>query len=160
MDLGNGQRIRARIERTAWITPAAHPEGLLCIRLGVPDHSDRADQSDKQYLSAIQQALGCPPHVTGTHYESKDWILDAECQNDNIVHNGDLTTTFRLQALAAQLRREGITHLFSYVQHEKAVSSILHPAAEDNFVDHGLQWYISSFALTAPIPDETLTSTW
>jgi hypothetical protein len=73
------------------------------------------------------------------------------------VQGSQLITQFRTEAIAEQLRHEGFTELFSYVQHEPYGSSELVPAAYDNFVQDGLQWYIEMQSLKTPIPDITLT---
>jgi hypothetical protein len=47
--------------------------------------------------------------------------------------------------------------MFTYVQHEPFGTSALIPAAQDEYVDSGLQWHVSTLSLSEPLPDFTLT---
>src|SRR5579863_4087134 len=41
LDLGNGQHVAASAVKTAWVYIAAHPGGLMCVKLGIPDHANQ-----------------------------------------------------------------------------------------------------------------------
>jgi hypothetical protein len=157
LDLGSGRPIQASMEKTAWVTIAPHPEGLICVRLGVPDHTDGADHTDQLYVAAIEKAVGCHPRVTGSRHDLHDWVLDTECLVKDSSRGIQVVTHLRVEAIAEQLRREGFTQLFAYIQHEPYGSSDLVPPAYDSFVSEGLQWYVDVRSLQRAIPDVTLT---
>jgi hypothetical protein len=152
LDLGNGHPVPASTEKTAWLTLAAHPAGLICVRLGVPNH--RANGS---YLSAIAEAVGCSPRVTGDRRNGPDWILETECYQPDTLHGAQIIVRFRTEALAEQLRREGVTELFTYVQHIPNGSlSALAPPMQDGWLQDGWHWYVDMRSLKQPLPASTL----
>ncbi len=156
LDLG-GDRVTASPAKSAELTLAVHPQGLMCVRLRVPDHIDAEDHAYEPYLKAIEKAVGCKPRVTDSHYDSKDWILDTECTNGEVLQGTQVIARLGIEPIAGQLRREGVTEMFTYVQHEPFGTSALVPAAQDEYVDIGLQWHVSTLSLSEPLPDLTLT---
>jgi hypothetical protein len=123
----------------------------------VPDHTDEREHTDQMYVATIDKSIGCHSHVTGSHYDSRDWVLDTECQLDNVVHGTMVVAHLRVEGIGEQLRREGFTQLLTYIQHSPYGTSELTPAAEDNYVLDGLQWYVDTRWLESPIPEVTLT---
>ncbi len=134
LDLG-GETVSTKPAKSAELTMAVHPQGLMCVRLRVPDHVD--GHSYEPYLQGIEKAVGCKPRVTGAHYDSKDWILDTECTNTETVQGNQIIARLSLEPIAAQLRGEGVIEMFTYVQHEPIGTSELTPAAQDTWVDAG-----------------------
>src|SRR4051812_16568100 len=54
LNLGNGQVVPPSVEKTGWPFLAAHPEGLMCARIIVPNHDDQ-----RSYLTALENTVGC-----------------------------------------------------------------------------------------------------
>jgi hypothetical protein len=156
LDIGGRRKITMTVEKAAWVMINPHPDGLMCVRLGVPDHTDAGDHTDQQYIAAIENTVGCHPRVTGNSYYRQDWTLDAECEVKSAVHGNQLIAKFRMEEIASKLRGEGFTEMFSYLQHEPHGSSELVPGSYDNFVQNGLQWYIDRRSLKMPVEDAEL----
>jgi hypothetical protein len=156
LDLG-GDPVTARPGKSAELTLAVHPQGLMCVRLRIPDHLDAEDHAYEPYLKAIENAVGCKPRIKGSSYDSKDWILDTECSNEEVLQGTQVVARLSIEPIAAQLRREGVTEMFTYVQHEPLGTSLLVPAAQDTYVDNELRWYLSTMPLSNPLPDLMLT---
>jgi len=152
LDLGNGRPVPPSAEKTATLTIAAHPQGLICVKISVPNHKD-----DEPYLAAIEHAVGCRPRVTGNNLYRGDWILDTECVRPNTLHGAQVITDFRIEPIADALRHEGVTQLFTYFQHIPHGSSELSPEAHDGWVQDGWQWYMDTRTLRQPLPDTTIT---
>ena len=153
LDLGNGYQAPPSVDKTAWLDLAAHPEGLMCVRITVPEHQDRV-----QYEDAIEAAVGCRPHITGQRQEGPDWILDAECFRDGTLHGAQISVQFHPEAIAEQLRREGVTQLITFFEHKPHGSATeLLPVVTDNWFQDGWQWYLDMRSLRRPYPDTTLT---
>ena len=153
LDLGNGYRAPPSIDKTAWLELAAHPEGLMCVRITVPDHRDEV-----QYEDAIETAVGCRPRITGQRRDGPDWILDTECFQPQTLHGAQIVAQFHPEAIAEQLRREGVTQLITFFEHKPHGSaSELLPAVSDNWFENGWQWYLDMRPLRRPYPDTTLT---
>src|SRR5437868_7643328 len=111
LDLGGGL-VTSTPAKSAEPTLAVHPQGLLCVRLRVPDHIDAEDHAYEPYLAAIEKTVGCKPRITGSRYDSKDWILDAECMNDKVVQGSKVIARLSIEPIAGRLRNEGVTELF------------------------------------------------
>jgi hypothetical protein len=156
LDLGGNKNIQMIVEKTAWVTIAPHQEGLICVQLGVPDHTDDADHTDGLYVTAIAKAVGCKPRITGSRHARQDWVIDTECEVKDAVRGTQLVANLRIEEIAKRLRSEGITQLFFYIQHEPNDPTELVPAADDSFVQDGLQWYVEMRSLRTPISDATL----
>jgi hypothetical protein len=107
-------------------------------------------------LNAIEKAVGCKPRVTDARYDSKDWILDTECTNNDVLHGAQVIATLGIEAIAKELRRDGVTEVFTYVQHEPLGTSELIPPAQDAYIEGGLQWHASTLSLNDGLPDLTL----
>ena len=153
LDLGNGYRAPPGIDKTAWLDLAAHPEGLMCVRITVPDH-----RSEVEYEDAIQAAVGCRPHITGEKRIGPDWILDTECFRDGTLHGAQIAVQFHPEAIAEQLRRDGVTELITFFEHKPhGSSSELLPVVTDNWFQDGWQWYLDMRPLRRSYPDTTLT---
>ncbi len=95
--------------------------------------------------------------MKGSSYDSKDWILDTECSNEEVLQGTQVIARLSIEPIAGQLRREGVTEMFTYVQHEPLGTSLLVPAAQDTYVDNELRWYLSTLPLSNPPPDLLLT---
>jgi len=156
LDLG-GDLVSANPAKSAELTLAVHPQGLMCVRVRVPDRLDAEDHAYEPYLNAIEKAVGCKPRVTDARYDSKDWILDTECTNNDVLQGARVVATLGIEAIAKELRRDGVTEVFTYVQHEPLGTSVLIPAAQDAYVEGGLQWHASTLSLNDGLPDLTLT---
>jgi hypothetical protein len=153
LDLGNGYQAAPSIDKTAWIELAAHPEGLMCVRITVPEHRD-----ELQYEDAIEAAVGCRPHITGQRRNGPDWVLDTECFQPQTLHGAEIVAQFHPEAIAEQLRREGVTQLITFFEHKPHGSaSELLPVVSDNWFQDGWQWYLDMRSLRRPFPDTTLT---
>ena len=157
LDIGGGKPIPPSVEKSAFMTIAVHQNGLLCVRLNVPNHTDVADHADRLYLAAIEKAVGCRPRVTGNRRDRQDWILDTECQGVDVLDGTRVRAQLRIEAIAAPMRNEGFTQAFVFLQHEPYGSSQLSPPASDGYVQDGLQWYLDMFSLGVPLPERTLT---
>ena len=153
LDLGNGYHAPPSVDKTAWLELAAHPEGLMCVRVTVPDHRDAV-----QYEDAIETAVGCRPHITSQRRDGPDWILDTECFQPKTLHGAQIVAQFRPEAIAGQLRREGVTQLITFFEHKPhgSASEIL-PVVSDNWFRDGWRWYLDMRSLRRPFPDTTLT---
>ena len=156
LDLG-GDSVATKRAKSAELTVAAHPQGLMCVRVRVPDHIDAGDRAFEPYLKAIAKTVGCEPHVTRTQYDSKDWTLETECNNEDIVHGKQIVARLDIEPIAEQLRNEGVTEMFTYIQHEPSKTFALTPAAQDTWVDQGLQWHVRTLPLNEPVPALILT---
>ncbi len=139
-------------DKTAWLVIAAHPAGLICVRLGVPDHS-----SEEPYASAIEETVGCRPRIKAESHNGTDWIIDTECVRPDTLRGTQVVARFRLESIAQQLRREGVTQLFSYVENIPRGDSDLSPEADDSWIANGWHYFITEYSLRAPLPDITLT---
>jgi hypothetical protein len=135
------------------LTIAAHPQGLICVKVTVPGH--RSD--DASYERAIEDAVGCRPKVTGINRDHGTWILNTECFQPKTLHGAQIVAHFRPETIADELRRDGVTQLFTYFQHIPHGSSDLSPAAYDGWVQDGWQWYLDNRSLRQPLPDTTIT---
>jgi hypothetical protein len=93
--------------KSAELTLAVHPQGLMCVRVRVPDHLDAEDHAYEPYLKPIEKAVGCKPRGTDARYDSKDWILDTECINNNVLQGAQVIATLscRVDCEAAPARR-------------------------------------------------------
>ena len=151
LDLGNGQRVAASAVKIAWIEIAAHPAGLMCVRLGIPDHS-----SQEPYDSAIAEAVGCRPQIKRERRNGPDLILDTECVRTGTTRGAQVVADLHLESIARQLRREGVTQLFSYVENIPRGDSNLFPAAYDSWTENGWQYHIGYHSLARSLPDTTL----
>ena len=156
LDLG-GEPVTVKPAKSAELILAVHPQGLMCVKLRVPDHIDAEDLAYAPYLKAIEKAVGCEPRVTGSRYDSKDWILETECTNAEVVQANQVIARLSIEPIGGQLRREGVTEVFTYVQHEPFGASVLIPAAQDEYLDGGLKWHTSTLPLSEPLPDLKLT---
>jgi len=152
LDLGNGKRVSASAEKTAVIEIAAHPKGLICVRLGIPDHV-----SEEPYDSAIEEAVGCRPRITAARRNGPDWIVDTECVRPDTQRGSQVVVQFNLEPIASQLRREGVTQIFSYIENIPRGDSNLSPAAYDSWIEDGLQFYLDYHSLRRSLPEITLT---
>jgi hypothetical protein len=153
LDLGNGYQAPPSIDKTAWLILAAHPGGLICVRLTVPDHRD-----ELEYESAIEDTVGCRPYVTGRKRVGSDWVLDTECLQPDTLHGTQTVARFHLESIAELLRREGVTQLFTMFQHQpNGTKSELFPRAEDGWIQNGWQWYFNVRSLRQELPDTTLS---
>jgi hypothetical protein len=155
LDLGGGP-VSAAPAKSAELTLAVHPQGLMCARVRVPDHLDLEDHSYEPYLTALEKTVGCKPRLKNSSYDSKDWILDTECFNIGVSQGDLVIARLSIEAIAAVLRREGVTEMFTYVQHEAVGDSVLVPEAQDDYVDQELQWHSSTFTLSEILPNLTL----
>lgn len=153
LDLGNGYRAPPSIDKTGWLELAAHPQGLMCVRITIPDHQDKV-----RYENAIEAAVGCRPHITGQRQIGPDWILDTECFRDGTLHGAQVSVQFHPEAIAEQLRRDGVTQLITFFEHQPHGSATeLLPVVTDNWFQNGWQWYLDMRPLRRPYPDTTLT---
>ena len=153
LDLGNGYQAPPSIDKTAWLELAAHPEGLMCVRITVPDHRDEV-----QYQDAIETAVGCRPHITGQRRNGPDWILDTECFQPQTLHGAEIVAQFHPEAIVEQLRREGVTQLITFFEHKPhGAATELLPAVSDHWFQDGWEWYLDMRPLRRPYPDTTLT---
>jgi hypothetical protein len=151
LDLGNGQHVPASAVKTAWIEIAVHPAGLICVTLCVPDHAGKAP-----YDSAIEEAVGCHIRITGERRNGPDLILDTECVLSGTLRGAQAVADFHLEPIARQLRREGVTQLFSYVENIPRGDSNLFPGAYDSWTENGWQYHIDYHSLGRSLPDNTL----
>ncbi len=152
LDLGNGAPVASSTEKTGWFIIAAHPQGLICVRISVPDH-----HNDEPYMQAIESAVGCRPHVTSEYRYHGDWVLNTECVQPNTLHGAHVVANLRLEPIADELRREGVTQVFTYFQHVPHGSSELSPAPYDGWIEDGWQWYVNTRSLRQPLPDTAIT---
>jgi hypothetical protein len=153
LDLGNGYQALPSSDKTAWLALAAHPEGLMCVRITVPDHRDEI-----RYEDAIENTVGCRPHITGERRDGPDWVLDTECFQPHTLHGAEIVAQFHPEAIAEQLRREGVTQLITFFEHKPHGSETeLLPAVSDHWFENGWEWYIDIRTLRRPYPDTTLT---
>jgi hypothetical protein len=153
LDLGNGYAAPPSVDKTAWLILAAHPGGLICLRVTVPDHRDALE-----YESAIEETVGCRPHITGQRRDGPDWVLDTECLQPDTLHGTQTVARFHLEPIAELLRRDGVTQLFAMFQHQPNGSdSELFPAASDGWIENGWRWYFTVRSLRLPLPDTTLS---
>ena len=67
------------------------------------------------YLQVIEKAVGCKPRVKDSAYSSKDWTLETECQNQEVVHGSQVMARLRIEPILGLLRQEGATELFLYI---------------------------------------------
>ena len=155
-DLGN-EHIRSIPAKSAELILAVHSQGLMCVRLRIPDHLDSRSLAYEPYLQAIEKTVGCKPRVKSTAYNSKDWTLDTECVNEETLHGTQVVARLRIEAIRQQLLSEGATELFLYVQHDPIGRSKLVPEAQDEYVADEQQWHTSTLALDTPLPDFILT---
>jgi len=151
LDLGNGQHVPPSAVKTAWLEIAAHPAGLICVRLGVPDHT-----AAERYDSAIEEAVGCHPQITGERHNGPDLILDTECVRSGTLRGSQVVADFHLEPIAEQLRREGVTQLFTYIENITRGDSNVFPKAYDSWVENSWQWHVDYRSLRRPLPDITL----
>jgi len=153
LDLGNGYRAPPSVQKTAQLELAAHPEGLICVRITVPDHQDEV-----LYEWAIENAVGCRPNITGQKRIGPDWILDTECFQPNTLHGAEIVAHFHPEAIAEQLRQEGVTQLLTIVEHiPHGSSSEIVPSASDDWIINGWHWYFGIEFLQLKLPDTTLS---
>ena len=153
LDMGNGRPVPPSLEKTAAMIIAAHPQGLICVRISVPNH--RTD--DASYERAIEDAVGCRPRVTSKYLDHETWILNTECFQPKTLHGAQIVANFRPETIADELRRDGVTQLLAYFQHMPHGSSELTPPAYDDMVQDGWQWYMDTRSLRQPLPDTTIT---
>jgi uncharacterized protein DUF1266 len=152
LDLGNGYHAPPSIDKTAWLELAAHPGGLICVRITVPDHRDSVE-----YETAIEDSVGCRPQITGKKQVGTDWVLDTECLQPNTVHGTQVVAKFRLEPIAELLRGEGVTQLFTTFEHQpNGSASQLFPPADDGWINNGWQWYFTVRSLRRKLPDTTI----
>ena len=152
LDLGNDYHAPPSIDKTAWLELAAHPGGLICVRLTVPDHRDEVE-----YEAAIEDSVGCRPHITGKKRLGSDWVLDTECLRPDTLHGTQIVAKFRLEPIATLLRGEGVTQLFTTFEHQpNGITSELFPPADDGWIKDGWQWYFTVRSLRSELPDTTL----
>jgi hypothetical protein len=123
----------------------------------IPDHLDSANLAYEPYLQAIEKTVGCKPRVKSATYNAKDWVLDTECENQEVVHGTQVVARLRIEPILEQLRQEGATELFLYVQHDPIGVSTLVPKAQDTYVSGSQQWHTSTLSLDEPLPDLLLT---
>jgi hypothetical protein len=155
LDLGGGP-VKVTPAKSAELILAVHAHGLMCARVRVPDHLDAQDLSYEPYLTAIGKAVGCKPRVTAGSYTSKDWVLDTECTNEKVVDGDQVVAKLPIESIAEQLRHEGVTELFLYIQHDPKGASMLVPKAQDFYISGELQWYTSTLPLDRPLADLSL----
>ena len=152
LDLGNGYHAPVSKDKTAWLELAAHPAGLICLRLTLQDPKD-----ESQYERAIESAVGCRPVVKGRRRRGPDWILDTECFQPNVVHGTEIEARFDREPLAEVLRRDGVTQLFTFFEHiPHGSSSSLVPQSYDAWTQNGWQWYLDVASLDKTLPPSTL----
>jgi len=151
LDLGNGEHVPASVVKTAWVVIAAHPSGLMCVRLHLPDHAGQAE-----YDTAIAEAVGCRPQIHKESRDGTDLFLDTECVRPGLTRGVQVRADLHLEPLAQQLRREGVTQLFSYVQNITRGDSKLIPAAYDSWIHEGWINQLDYHSLARPLPDITL----
>jgi hypothetical protein len=152
LDLGNGYVAPPSIDKTAWLELAAHPDGLICVRVTVPDHRD-----ELEYETAIEETVGCRPYVKGRKKVGQDWVLDTECGQPNTLHGTQTVAQFHLEPIAEVLRREGVTQLFMIFEHQpNGTDSELSPDAADDWISNGWHWYFDTKSLRQKLPDTTL----
>lgn len=152
LDLGNDKHVPPSVDKTAWMEIAAHPAGLMCVRLGVPDHS-----AAESYLSAIEETVGCHPNIKGERRNGMDWIIDTECVRSGTLRGAQVVAHFRLESIAKQLRREGITQLFSFIENIPRGKSVLSSEADDSWIAGGWHFFLTEYSLRMPLPEIALT---
>ena len=151
LDLGNGQHVPASAVKTAWIEIAAHPAGLMCVRLQIPDHAGQ-----DEYDSAIAEAVGCRPQTKKERRDGSDLIVDTECVRSGTTRGAQVVADLHLEPIARQLRREGVTQLFSYIENIPRGDSNLYPVAYDSWTEKGWHYHLGYHSLARPLPDATL----
>jgi len=152
LDLGNGYVAPPSIDKSAWLELAAHPDGLICVRLTVPDHRD-----ELEYETAIEETVGCRPYIKGRKRVGPDWVLDTECGQPNTLHGTRTVAQFHLEPIAEVLRREGVTQLFMIFEHQpNGTDSELSPDAADDWISDGWHWYLDTKSLRQRLPDTML----
>jgi Protein of unknown function (DUF1266) len=151
LDLGNGQHVAPSSVKTAWIYVAAHPAGLMCVTLGIPDHAN-----EERYETAIAEAVGCRAQIKNERRNGPDLIVDTECVRPGTTQGAQVIADLQLEPIAEQLRHEGVTQLFSYIENMARGDSKLIPAAYDSWVEDGWQYHVGYHSLDRPLPAVTL----
>ncbi|HSR08701.1 MAG TPA: DUF1266 domain-containing protein [Bryobacteraceae bacterium] len=151
LDLGNGQHVPDSSIKIAWIEIAAHPAGLMCVRLQIPDHPGQ-----DEYDSAIAEAVGCRPQTSKERRDGPDLIVDTECVRSGTTRGAQVVADLHLEPIARQLRREGVTQLFSYIENIPRGDSDLFPVAYDSWTEKGWHYHLGYHSLARPLPDVTL----
>ena len=152
LDLGAGHPVAPGNELATWIEVAAHPQGVICVRLGVPHH-----KHDDAYLAAIENTVGCKPRITNESANGPDWIVNTECTRPGTIVGAQVIADFQLEEIAKRLRRDGVTLLFTYFEHIPHNQSSILPAAHDSMVEDGWRWYIDYRSLRHPLPEIVMT---
>jgi len=152
LDLGNEPPVPPSRDKSAILTIAAHPSGLICTRLEIPDRVSRAS-----FLPAIEQAAGCRPWIKSERTWASDWVLDTECIQSGAVHSAQLNAKLRPQAIRSALEQEGVTQLFMYIEHPPAGGAVLTPPAQNSWFSYGQRINIYMHWLGDGLPDLTLT---
>jgi uncharacterized protein DUF1266 len=152
LDLGNGRPVPPSGDKTATLTIAAHPGGLICERLTIPDRASSAS-----FLPAIEQAAGCRPWIRSERTAGSDWVLDTECVQPGAAKPAQVIANLRLEPVRSALQQEGVTQLFVYVEHPPTGESSLSPPAQNSWFSYGQQIDIYIHWLRDGLPDLTLT---
>jgi hypothetical protein len=139
------------VVKTAWVLIAAHPGGLMCVRLHLPDHAGPGE-----YDAAIAETVGCRPQSHKESRDGTDLFVDTECVRPETTRGAQVIADLHLEPLAQELRREGVTQLFSYVQNITRGDSRLIPPAYDSWIDEGWIYHLRYLSLDRPLPDVTL----
>ena len=152
LDLESGPPVPPSRDKTATLTIASHPNGLICQRLTIPDRVSSAP-----FLPAIEQAAGCRPWITSERTVGSDWVLDTECLQPRAAQSTQVIASLRMERVRSALQHEGVTQLFMYVEHPTTGASTISPPAQNSYFSGGQNVDIYMYWLRDGLPDLKLT---
>jgi hypothetical protein len=124
---------------------------LICVRLTTFD-----SDANPSFMVAVEQSIGCRPRVTSERRDNGNWIVDGECVRKEDVRRTQMVVPLRLEPIGEELRRQGVTQLFFYVNYASFGDSQLSPPVHDSWMMNGQQTYIDMRSLSRPLPDMML----
>src|SRR5262245_32753853 len=151
LDLGAGPPAAASRQTAASLDLVARPRGLTCLLLGVVDRPDIGSLAP-----AMEQALGCKLRVLDEKAQGRDWRLAAECIQSPQGPQREVVLQYRLEPLAAALRKQDVGLLFTFTGHSAVGGSEIHPPHANTWIRDGYRYYEQSYDLRDPLPAPTL----
>jgi hypothetical protein len=150
-DLGEGAPPPGRQVSVASLDIVARPRGLTCLLLDVIDRPDA-----ETLVPAMEQALGCKLRIQSDKSDGTDRILRAECIQKPARAQREVMMSYRLEPLAAALRKLDVSQLFVFTGHYLAGESEIVPAADYHWIRDRYLYYEKAYDLSDSLPASTL----
>jgi hypothetical protein len=104
----------------------------------------------------MEEVLGCKLRVLVEGSTDRDWRLVAECGPDGTRGQRKVEMHYRLEPLAAALRKQNVTLLFTNTSHSAVGQSLIEPLQQDRWLRDSYQYYAQAYDLRDTLPSPTL----